>query len=81
VGLTWYEATKYCDVQFARLPTEIEWEYATPGPESYLYPWGNDFDANFISPNETMLPVDSNPQGVSWFGVYNMVPFPRSSLS
>jgi serine/threonine-protein kinase len=48
--LTWQAARAHCESRGARLPTEIEWEYAARGPDSRVYPWGNQFDgtrANF----------------------------------
>lgn len=39
----WHMAVAYCEAHDARLPSEIEWEYAARGGERDLkYPWGND---------------------------------------
>lgn len=75
-NLTWFEARDFCEQRGARLPTEAEWEYAARGPDSLIYPWGNDlvedalvFDRN--SGNQT-ADVGSRPDGVSWVGAYDM---------
>jgi formylglycine-generating enzyme required for sulfatase activity len=73
VGVTWDQAEAYCDWAGKRLPTEAEWEYAASGPENLTWPWGNEFDPELSAAGEIdTQPVDSYPDGVSGFGVYNM---------
>ena len=75
VGVNWVEALAFCKHRGKRLPTEAEWEKAARGPHGNLYPWGNDFDsskANYGRHHDATLPIDSHPEGASYYGVYNM---------
>lgn len=75
VGVNWYDAKTYCEYRGKRLPTESEWEKAARGPKGNLFPWGNEFDsakANYGKNRDTTMPVDAYPDGISYYGVYNM---------
>ncbi len=72
-NVTWIDANEYCAWREARLPTEAEWEYAARGPESWLYPWGNEYSShNLLRSEPHMYDVGSIPQGASWVGALDM---------
>lgn len=83
-NVSWHEAQAFCETRGGRLPTEAEWEYAARGPESVLYPWGNDgLDQNTLA--QATLEVDSSWVGAvhmsdnAWEWVYSvMQPYPYS---
>jgi formylglycine-generating enzyme required for sulfatase activity len=46
IDVSWHGAAAYCEWAGARLPTEVEWEYAARGEQGYVYPWGDEFDCS-----------------------------------
>lgn len=74
VCVTWYEAEAYANWRGGKLPSEAQWEFAARGPESSMYPWGNEWDASLanVVDSDALTPVGTYPDGISWVGAYDM---------
>ncbi|NDJ75662.1 MAG: TIGR03663 family protein [Chloroflexi bacterium] len=78
--VTWDQAQAFAGWMGGSLPTQAQWEYAARGPQSLIYPWGNEVaptcDFANISPcGDDLQPVGmgARAQGRSWVGAYDMV--------
>ncbi|HEX2908746.1 MAG TPA: SUMF1/EgtB/PvdO family nonheme iron enzyme [Phototrophicaceae bacterium] len=75
-SIAWFEARDFCMRRDARLPTEMEWEYAARGPNDLIYPWGNEWNPEnvvwFNSANNQTAEVGSRTGGVSWVGAFDL---------
>ena len=64
VGVDWVMAREYCIWSGGRLPTEAEWELASRGPESFVYPWGKeDPTCDHVNMSGCSASPDTQPVG------------------
>ncbi len=74
--VSWFDAAAFAEWFGAALPTGAQWEYAARGPESWVYPWGNNPPdctlANLTGCVGNARPVGSYPAGASWVGALDL---------
>ncbi len=76
VGVNYQQSVDYCTFVHGRLPTEAEWEKAARGPDGNLFPWGKNAPVcnllNFNFCKGKAIDVKSYPDGVSYYGLFDM---------
>ena len=75
IDVSWDDAMLYCTWIGGRLPTEAQWEKASKGTKSRVYPWGNSFEELYCNVENSIgqsVSVNSFKDGVSQYNCYQM---------
>ena len=75
-GVSYYQASSYCQAAGGRLPSSDEWEAAASGKERRLYPWGDKFKGQFWRYKNPILNVvnqcDAYPESATPEGALDL---------
>jgi formylglycine-generating enzyme required for sulfatase activity len=70
------DAISYACWRGKRLPTEVEWENASKGPQCAIWPWGNEYEPMRCNCRESGVgdttPVGYYETGCSYYNCYDM---------
>jgi iron(II)-dependent oxidoreductase len=77
VDVDWYQSLAFARWAKCLLPSETLWEYGARGVESWVYPWGNDWEGGkrvVWSENSGNKPniVTTKSKGASWVGAMHL---------
>jgi formylglycine-generating enzyme required for sulfatase activity len=78
-GVTWFDALAYCHWLIEKtgrkysLPNEAQWEKACRGGNNFVYPWGNEFDAQRCNQGRPKLAPVNAYAAQNEYGCFDLV--------